>query len=152
MQVQESRHEEQRSFVLVLDPGEDVTDVLSTFAKDEAIDVASFTAIGGFEQVRLGFFNLETRGFDDIDFHADQMEVLSLSGEITREQEVPKVHGHVVVGLRDGTTRGGHLLEGVVQPILIANVVELASYHGIGHHGPASGSEAVDHVHKGVSP
>ena len=30
----------------------------------------------------------------------------------------PSVHVHVVLGLSDGTTRGGHLLEGQVFPTL----------------------------------
>lgn len=135
MNVQESTKEDVRQFVLVLDPGEEFVDVLATFTRDRAIELGSFTAIGGFQHASLGFFNLQTRGFDEIPFAAEQMEILSLSGEITREEDgSPRVHGHVVVGLRDGTTRGGHLLEGVVQPILIANVVELAEHHGIDHH------------------
>jgi predicted DNA-binding protein with PD1-like motif len=34
------------------------------------------------------------------------------------------VHVHVVLGLADGTTRGGHLLEGQVFPTLEAIVTE----------------------------
>lgn len=135
MDVKESQHAEERSFVLVLDPHEEFIAVLSDFATQHGIELGSFTAIGGFEGVSLGFFNLETRGFDEIPFDADQMEVLSLSGEITTDDDGdPTVHGHVVVGLRDGSTRGGHLLRGVVQPILIANVIELSAHHGIDHH------------------
>jgi uncharacterized protein len=47
-------------------------------------------------------------------------------GQITRKDGEPDVHGHVVLGRPDGSTVGGHLLRGVVQPILIANVFELA--------------------------
>ena len=90
------------------------------------IDAASFSAIGGFERTRLGFFNLETRGFDEIAFHEEQVEVLSLTGDIlTSDDHVLTVHGHVVVGRRDGATAGGHLLEGLIQPILIVTLVEL---------------------------
>ena len=61
-----------------------------------------------------------------VDFEADQVEVLSLSGEITRNEDgSPHVHGHVVVGLRDGRAFGGHLLKGVVKPIAIVNLYEL---------------------------
>lgn len=137
MDVQEATKDDERTFVLTLDPGEEVIQVLSDFTEETAIELASFTAIGGFQHASLGFFNLDTEGFDEIPFSAEQMEILSLSGEITRwDDGSPRVHGHVVVGLPDGTTRGGHLLEGVVRPILIANVVELAEHHGIDHHAP----------------
>lgn len=126
---------EQHSYVVVLHPGEEVIEQLGKFTDEHDIETASFSAIGGFEGFTLGFFNLKTRGFDEIPFHVDQAEVLSLSGEITRVDRKPNVHGHTVLGLRDGTTRGGHLLRGVIQPILIVNVEELEHHHGHDHHG-----------------
>jgi uncharacterized protein len=49
----------------------------------------------------------------------EQVEVLSLVGNIARDEDgEPKVHAHVVLGRSDGTTRGGHLLEGRVRPTL----------------------------------
>jgi uncharacterized protein len=128
--ILEAKDGPQRTHLVYFDPGEECIEGLTRYVTDGDIDVASFTAIGGFERTRLGLFNLETRGFDEVAFHEDQVEVLSLMGDITTEDgERPNVHGHVVVGRRDGSTAGGHLLEGVVRPILIVTVVELA-------HGP----------------
>jgi hypothetical protein len=135
MDISVTHQGEQRAFVVVLHPGEEFLEKLSEFTLAHDIEVASFTAIGGFQDFKLGFFNLQTRGFDAIPFHEDQVEVLSLSGDITRVDGVPNVHGHTVLGRRDGTTRGGHLLAGVVQPILIVNVEELAEHHPRAHHG-----------------
>ena len=39
-------------------------------------------------------------------------------------QDGPILHVHVVLGLSDGTTRGGHLLEGQVFPTLEVVVTE----------------------------
>lgn len=135
MDVKVTHKGEHRSYVLVLQPGEEVVKELGEFSKEHGIELASFNAIGGFEGFTLGFFNLETKGFDEIPFHEDQVEVLSLSGEITRVNGVPNVHGHTVLGRRDGTTRGGHLLRGITRPILIVNVEELEHHHGHSHHG-----------------
>ena len=111
---------------VVFDPGEEFLEGLAQVANDEGIEVAGFTAIGGFSETKLGFFNEEKNDFDPIDFSADQVEVLSLMGEITREENGdPHIHGHVVVGLPDGRAFGGHLLKGVVEPIAIVNVFEL---------------------------
>ncbi|MBV8779143.1 MAG: DUF296 domain-containing protein, partial [Alphaproteobacteria bacterium] len=38
------------------------------------------------------------------------------------------VHLHVVLGLSDGSTRGGHLIEGTVRPTLEVIVVETPSH------------------------
>jgi predicted DNA-binding protein with PD1-like motif len=110
--------------MVFFDPGEEAIEGLASFARENDIEVASFTAIGGFESASIGFFNLETRGFDEIPFDERQVEVLSLVGEITTEGDDPLVHGHVVLGRRDGSTLGGHLLRGVVRPILIVTVNE----------------------------
>lgn len=124
----------QRTHMIFFDPGEECIQGLTDYVTDRGIESASFTAIGGFERTRLGFFNLETRGFDEVAFHEEQVEVLSLSGDIlTSEENVLNVHGHVVVGRRDGTTAGGHLLEGAIDPILIVTLVELES-HQLHHH------------------
>ena len=112
--------------MVFFDPGEEAIEGLASFARENDIEVASFTAIGGFESASIGFFNLETRGFDEIPFDERQVEVLSLVGEITTDGDGPLVHGHVVLGRRDGSTLGGHLLRGVVRPILIVTVNEWA--------------------------
>ena len=49
----------------------------------------------------------------------EQCEVLSALGDIaTGDDGKASLHVHVVLGLSDGTTRGGHLLEGKVRPTL----------------------------------
>jgi len=44
--------------------------------------------------------------------------VVSLIGDIALDKGNPKVHAHVVVGKRNGTAMGGHLLEAHVRPTL----------------------------------
>jgi uncharacterized protein len=41
-----------------------------------------------------------------------------LLGDLILEDGEPKVHAHVVLGRSDGSTVGGHLLEGDVWPTL----------------------------------
>ena len=53
-----------------------------------------------------------------------QCEVLSLLGDVAEGADGPILHVHVVLGLSDGTTRGGHLLEGRVFPTLEVVVTE----------------------------
>jgi len=44
--------------------------------------------------------------------------LLSLVGDIAVAADGPKVHAHVVLGLKDGSVRGGHFLAGDVWPTL----------------------------------
>jgi predicted DNA-binding protein with PD1-like motif len=54
----------------------------------------------------------------------EQVEVLSLVGDIALEGGQPRVHAHVVVGKRDGTAHGGHLLDARVRPTLEVILVQ----------------------------
>jgi predicted DNA-binding protein with PD1-like motif len=54
----------------------------------------------------------------------EQCEVLSLIGDVAEGPDGPSMHAHVVLGLADGTARGGHLLEGWVFPALEVVVTE----------------------------
>ena len=43
-----------------------------------------------------------------------QVEVISLVGDIGLVNRKPVVHAHGVVGLEDGTTRGGHIISAIL--------------------------------------
>jgi predicted DNA-binding protein with PD1-like motif len=55
----------------------------------------------------------------------EQVEVLTMAGDITLEDDQPKIHAHVVLGKADATAHGGHLIEGYVRPTLEVTVTEL---------------------------
>jgi uncharacterized protein len=54
----------------------------------------------------------------------EQVEVVSLVGNVARGDDGPRLHAHVVVGRKDGAAYGGHLLEAVVRPTLEIVLVE----------------------------
>src|SRR4051812_47857561 len=108
----------QRTFVVVLDPSEDPIKVIGEFASAQKLTAASLTALGAFERATLGWFDLTQRTYRPIEVN-QQCEALSVVGDIALdENDRPSVHIHAVVGLMDGTTRGGHLLKAAVQPTL----------------------------------
>jgi predicted DNA-binding protein with PD1-like motif len=107
----------ERTYALVFDKGDSVLPELETFAREHGITAARFTAIGAFSDVKLGYFDRDRKDYLEIPL-AEQVEALSLLGDVAEEKGRPKVHAHVVVGLRDGRTRGGHLLEAHVWPTL----------------------------------
>ena len=114
----------QRTFVVVLDPGEEAFAALTSFAIDQDIGGASLTALGAFETATVGWFDIEEKTYRKIPVR-EQCEVLSAIGDIAiGDDGKPSLHVHAVLGLRDGSTKGGHLLEGIVRPTLEVTLVE----------------------------
>ena len=110
--------------VVVLDSGEEAFATLTRFADATGISGASLTAIGAFESAVVGWFDFATKSYKKIRVD-EQCEVLSAIGDIaTGDDGKASLHVHVVLGLSDGTTRGGHLLEGNVRPTLEAVIEE----------------------------
>jgi uncharacterized protein len=72
-----------------------------------------------------------------------QVEMLSLLGDITLENGKPKVHAHVVLGRADASAPGGHLVEGIVRPMMEIIVTETPRYLGR-RLDPESGLSLID--------
>ncbi|CAH2397422.1 PPC domain-containing DNA-binding protein [Mesorhizobium escarrei] len=114
----------QRTFVVVLDPGEEAFAALTAFAVDHDIGGASLTALGAFERATVGWFDIEEKTYRKIPV-LEQCEVLSAVGDVAMGDDgKPSLHVHAVLGLRDGSTKGGHLLDGIVRPTLEVTLVE----------------------------
>ena len=104
--------------VVVLDSGEEAFAALSRFANETGITAATLTAIGAFQTATIGWFDFERKTYKRIEVD-QQCEVLSAIGDVAiGDDGNASLHVHVVLGLSDGTTRGGHLLAGTVRPTL----------------------------------
>lgn len=107
----------ERTWALVFDTGDEPISLLTRFAEEHALDAASFTAIGAFSDAVVGYFDWEKKDYLRIPIR-EQVEVLSLVGDIAASGKQAKIHAHVVLGKRDGSAHGGHLLEARVRPTL----------------------------------
>lgn len=117
----------ERTWALVFDSGDDVMPGLLDFARAQGLTASRFTAIGAFERLTLGYFDWRTKEYAKIPVE-EQVEVVSLIGDIARGDGEPQVHAHVVVAKRDGTAHGGHLLAARVRPTLEVMLIESPSY------------------------
>jgi hypothetical protein len=111
------------TYVVVCDPGDEAVAALTQFARAEDLEAASIAAVGAFERAVVGWFDRAAKDYRRIPV-GEQCEVLSLLGDVAQGQDGPILHMHTVLGLSDGTTRGGHLLEGTVFPTLEVVVTE----------------------------
>jgi uncharacterized protein len=122
----ESGSRGEKTFALIFETGEEVMAGLKQFTKDRGFTAGHFTAIGALSDVKLGFFDWEQKHYKNIPL-TEQVEVLSLVGDIALKDGDPTLHAHVVVGKSDGTAHGGHLMEAHVRPTLEVILVESPS-------------------------
>ncbi len=113
-----------RTFALIFNTGDEVNQGLTDFAQEQNLSDASFKAIGALESIQLGWFNPETKKYKTSVDLKEQVELLSLIGDVAQKDGKPIVHAHMVVGRCDGTTAGGHLISAVVRPTCEVFLVE----------------------------
>jgi predicted DNA-binding protein with PD1-like motif len=114
----------ERTFVLILDPGEEAFAAITEFADREKLRGASLTALGAFARAEVGWFDTDTKKYRNIPVD-QQCELLSAISDIAEGDDGnASLHLHVVLGLSDGSTMGGHLLRATVRPTMEVTVVE----------------------------
>lgn len=116
----------EKTYVIVFDTGEEVVKGLLDFAKQHQLVNARFTAIGALRGLTLGYFAWQEKKYEKIPLE-EQVEVLSLAGNLVSSPQGPKLHAHIVVGKRDATAHGGHLVEAFVRPTLEVMLIESGS-------------------------
>jgi hypothetical protein len=100
-----------------LKPGTALTSGLLAIAEREKIRTAKVEAIGGVNQLRLAYFNSRTRKYEEHDYD-EFFEITSLIGNITLKDGEPFLHLHGTFGRRDMSVIGGHVISGMVFPLL----------------------------------
>ncbi len=115
------------TYAVVLDTGDEVIGELGKFVREQEVEAASLTAIGAFSRAVLGYFQWETKQYKKIPV-GEQVEVLSLLGDVAVGDQGPTLHLHVVLGKADGSVVGGHLIEAYVRPTLEVILIQPPSY------------------------
>jgi hypothetical protein len=115
------------TYAVVLDTGDEVIGELGKFVREQEVEAASLTAIGAFSRAVLGYFEWETKQYKKIPV-SEQVEVLSLLGDVAVGDQGPTLHLHAVLGKADGSVVGGHLIEAYVRPTLEVILIQPPSY------------------------
>jgi len=109
---------EPRTYILIFETGDEVASGLKRFAEENRLASSSFKAIGALSGAKVGWFNWEAKKYEVAADLQEQVEVLSLIGDVALEDGKPIVHAHMIVGKKDGSAHGGHLMEAHVRPTL----------------------------------
>lgn len=108
-------NESPKTFILVFEIGDELAEGLLWFAKEQKLSAASFKAVGALSSVRLGWFSWESKQYKPSVTLDEQVVLLSLIGDVAQKNGEPVVHAHAVVGKKDGTAHGGHLLKAYIR-------------------------------------
>ena len=108
--------ESPKTFILIFEIGDELAEGLLQFAKEHKLSAASFKAVGALSSVRLGWFSWESKKYEPSVTLDEQVELLSLIGDVAQRDDEPVVHAHAVIGRKDGTAHGGHLLKAHIRP------------------------------------
>ncbi len=95
-------------YIIRLDPDEELFSTLTSFTEKEGIRAGSFSAIGTAKEVVLSWYNLAEKRYEDAAI-ADDLEILSVTGNLAELDGKPIIHAHGCVGDRGLRVTGGHL-------------------------------------------
>lgn len=125
MRAREIGDEARRVLVIACDKGEEAVETITRAVRDHGVRAAQVTGVGALRGGQLGYYNRRIRDYSLIPV-AEQVEVLSLLGDVAEQDGQPVLHLHAVLGREDGSAIGGHLLRGEVWPVLEVVVTEVA--------------------------
>ena len=111
-----SRRFEDR-YQLRFESGEALAEQLIGWLTAHEIGYATMTGLGAVSNATVSYWNAEPREYEQHQL-GEQMEVVSLIGNVTMKEGAPFTHIHVTLGRRDLSIVGGHLNDLVVNPNL----------------------------------
>src|SRR5664279_2546914 len=111
-----------KTYILIFTKGDEVVAGLTEFAKTNNIISGHYTGIGDAITAKAGWFDYKRKKFKIISI--DTAEVTSFTGDIAWYKVNPVAHTHMSAALRDGSVKGGHLLELVSGPTMEIILVE----------------------------
>lgn len=106
-----------KTYIVVLNRGDDILSGLTEFAEKYNIKFAHFNGLGAISSGRLGCYDREKSMYHIIPIKG-QAETVSFMGTIGTFNAKPTVHVHMAVAQSDGLVRGGHLFHAIVWPTL----------------------------------
>jgi predicted DNA-binding protein with PD1-like motif len=117
-----------RVFVLILDQGEEAFKAIGDFAISNGSMAPPLRPSAPSRKPGSAGLILPQKKYKPIGVK-EQCEVLSLMGDIAKGDDgKASLHLHAVLGLQDGSVRGGHFLSGSVQPTLEVTITETAAH------------------------
>lgn len=103
----------ERTYVGRVPAGVDLKEYLENFVREHGITAATINGLGATRSARIGYYD-QGRG-EYLTVALDkEMEIVSLVGTVSLQDDRPMVHAHIAVGDETGHVFGGHLMPGTI--------------------------------------
>ena len=114
------------TIVMRLEKGEEIISAITELCKEKAISAGSVSAIGAVDNVILGLYKVKEKKRYSREHllllifkyysseYKEEMEMTSLTGNISVKDNEPYLHFHANFGREDGSVVGGHLNKAVI--------------------------------------
>lgn len=112
-------------YVVRLNKGEDILESLKEICRKEDIKLGTISGIGAVNKAVMGLFETATKKYHSKEYIGD-MEIVSLTGNITRQNDEVYLHVHVCLTHITSGVVGGHLNSAVVSATaeIVIDVIE----------------------------
>ena len=100
-------------YIMRLNKGEGLVSSLARFAKEKHIGAAWINGLGAVTSVELGYYDLDNQTYHWKIFNKT-LEITSLSGNITSQDNQPTVHAHGTFSDESYQTVAGHIKEATI--------------------------------------
>lgn len=100
-----------KTLIIRADRGEELLASIQEACEQHGIKLGVVTGIGAVDRAVVGAFSVETQNYTKHTYENMEMEILSITGNISTMDGNYYGHMHAVVGLPDGTAVGGHANE-----------------------------------------
>jgi len=104
-------------YQLRFESGESLADKLIPWLTAQGIGYATMTGLGAVSHAAVSYWNARTREYEQHQL-SEQLEIVSLVGNVTMKDGAPFTHIHVTLGRHDLSILGGHLNDLMVNPNL----------------------------------
>lgn len=101
------------TYVIRLNKNAEIIPVIKQFCTEKNIKLGTIEGIGAIKSATFGFFNPETKQYQEKTFVAP-MEITSLLGNITTKDGETYLHIHMNAAGSDYNTIGGHLVNATI--------------------------------------
>lgn len=98
-----------RRYTLRFMQGEEVLQALREFCIKEGIGAAYFSGIGGCNYLKLSYYNLQTKKYEDKEFK-EGLEIANLTGNVSTADGETIIHMHGTFSDRELKAIAGHVM------------------------------------------
>lgn len=94
--------------IISLSPKEEFIASLTGYCTEKQIAAGYITAIGACDKLKIAWYNLETKQYEDHEYKED-IEIAGIIGNVALIDGKPFIHAHGTFGRRDMSVIGGHI-------------------------------------------